>query len=181
MSAALLSSASRRPLRLFLALLVALAVGVGGNLAAWTAAQRARPPQDQGSRESGSRNEEEDPGAPKVKHKAIRVDEPPEPAKKPSAVGSADVDLKTAARQATHPDIKKLFEDLAVPHDQITIKNTLTQDRDDFISPLEDYIDDLSKVKTSIKVIAFNNKWEKEKPRNAEPSTLRKIVYYEQL
>ena len=103
------------------------------------------------------------------------------PPKKSSAVGSAEVDLKTAARQATHPDIKKLFEDLAVPHDQVTIKNTLTQDRDVFVSPLADYIDDLSKVKTSIKIIEFNDKWEKQKPRNAEPSTLKKIVYYEQL
>src|SRR3954451_9535685 len=116
MSAALPSSTSRRPPRLFLALLAALAVGVGGNLAAWTAAHRARPPKeseddrkppkDRGtSRDSGSRNEEEDPTAPKPPLKAVHVDEPPEPAKKTSAVGTADVDLKTAARRATHPDV----------------------------------------------------------------------------
>src|SRR5215831_12896826 len=168
MSAALPSSASRRPLRLFLALLLALAVGVGGNLAAWTAAQRARPVQedeDDKKPPGGKRHEEEETGTPEVKHKAIRVDESSEPAKKSSAVGSAEVDLKTAARRATHPDVKKLFEDLAVPHDQA-------------VRPLPDFIDDLSKVKTEIKLYPLNNKWEAGKFWNASPSTLSKIVYY---
>src|SRR5215831_19426637 len=181
MSAALPSSASRRPLRLFLALLLALAVGVGGNLAAWTAAQRARPVQedeDDKKPPGGKRHEEEETGTPEVKHKAIRVDESSEPAKKSSAVGSAEVDLKTAARRATHPDVKKLFEDLAVPHDQVTIKGS---DRDQAVRPLPDYIDDLSKVKTEIKLYPLNNKWEAGKFWNASPSTLSKIVYYEQL
>src|SRR3954451_15077678 len=104
MSAALPSFTSRRPVRLFLALLAALAVGVGGNLAAWTAAQRARPPteseddrkppKDRGpSRDSGRLKEEEAPTAPKRPLKAVHVAEPPEPAKKTSAVGTADVDL----------------------------------------------------------------------------------------
>ncbi|MBI1915468.1 MAG: hypothetical protein HYS12_12140 [Planctomycetes bacterium] len=182
MSAALPSSASRRPVRLFLALLVALAVGVGGNLAAWTAAQRARPPEeyedDKKPPKDGKRNENEDAGAPKVKHKAIRVDEPPEPAKTPAADGPADVDLKSAARQATHPDVKKLFLDLAVPHDQVTIKSS---DRDVLIRPLEDYIEDLSKVKTKLKLRPLNNKWEANETWNADPSTLSKILSYEQL
>src|SRR5207248_7766554 len=104
-------------------------------------------------------------------------DEPPEPTKKPSAADSADVDLKTAARQATHPDIKKLFLDLAVPHDQVTIKTT---DRDVLVRPLEDYIEDLSKVKTQLKLRQFNNKWEASETWNADPSRLSKIVYYEQ-
>ena len=85
MSAALPPSASRRPVRLFLALLIAVAAGLGGNLAAWTAAQRPRPPEeyeDTKPPQKDKRNEDEDVGAPKVKHKAIRVDEPPEPAKK---------------------------------------------------------------------------------------------------
>jgi ABC-type transport system substrate-binding protein len=178
MSAALPSSASRRPVRLLLALLLALVVGVGGNLAAWTAAQR--PPEEYEDDKKPPRNEDEDTGA-KVKHKAIRVDEPPEPAKTPTAGGPADVDLKTAARQATHPDIKKLFLDLAVPHDQVTIKNNLTADRDVFITPLEDYIEDFSKVKTSIKMRTFNNKWEKDETWNMAASGIRRIEYYEQL
>ena len=45
MSAALPSSPSRRPVRLFLAVLIAVAAALGGNLAAWTAAQRPRPPE----------------------------------------------------------------------------------------------------------------------------------------
>src|SRR4051812_20887894 len=111
MSAALPSSPPRRPIRLFHCLMIAAAVGLGGNLAAWTAAQRARPPEeyeDTKPTKEGKRNEDEDVAAPKVKHKAIRVDEPPEPAKTPATGAPADVDLKTAARHATHPDIKKL-------------------------------------------------------------------------
>src|SRR6185295_20277001 len=101
-------------------------------------AQRARPPEeyeDTKPTKEGKRNEDEDVAAPKVKHKAIRVDEPPEPAKTPAAGAPADVDLKTAARHATHPDIKKLFLDLAVPHDQITIRSS---DRDVLIRPLDE-------------------------------------------
>src|SRR5207249_11669408 len=75
-------------------------------------------------------------------------------------------------------DVKKLFLDLAVPHDQVTIKSS---DRDVLIRPLEDYIDDLAKVKTKLKLREFNDKWEASQTRNADPSTLSKIVYYEQL
>ena len=61
MSAALPSSVSRRPVRLMLALLLAFVVGVGGNLAAWSAAQRTRPPEEyedgkKPSRDGGARS-----------------------------------------------------------------------------------------------------------------------------
>src|SRR5258708_2065275 len=127
MSAALPSPTSRRPVRLFLALLIAVAAGLAGNLAAWSAAQPARPPEeyetDQKPPQQGKRNEDEDLGPSKVKHKPIRVDEPSDPARNPAAGAPADIDLKSAARQATHPDIKKLFLDLSVPHDQVTIQS----------------------------------------------------------
>src|ERR1051326_2164764 len=152
MSAAFPSASSRRPVRLFLALLIAAAVGLGGNLVAWTAAQRQRPPEefedDKKPPQEGKRSEDEDTAAPKVKHKAIRVDEPPESTKKPAPGAPADIDLKAAARQATHPDIKKLFLDLAVPHDQITFESG---GRDALVLPLEDYIENPSKAKTKIK------------------------------
>src|SRR6266540_6244453 len=172
MSAVFPSLTSRRPPSLLAAVLLALVVGVGGNLIAWTA-QRPRPPEeyeDDKKPPEGKRNEDEERRTPKVKHKAIRVEDPPEPAKTPAAGGPGDVDLKTAARHATHPDVKKLFLDLAVPHDEVRVRNNLTGDRAVFVRPLEDYIDDLAKVKTSIKMRTFNNKWEDDQRWNLAPT-----------
>src|SRR5262245_59804149 len=161
MSAVFPSPASRRPAYFLAALLLAVVAGVGGNLIAWTAAQRPRPPdeyEDDKKPPEGKRNEDEESGTPRVKHKAIRVDEPPEPAKQPTAGAPADVDLKTAARQATHADIKKLFLDLAVPDDEARVRNNLTGDRAVFVRPLEDYIADAAKAKTSIRMRTLNHK-----------------------
>src|SRR5262245_24634457 len=183
MSAILPSPASRRPAYLLAAVLLTV-VAVGGNLIAWTAAQRPRPPEeyeDDKKPPEGKRNEDEESGTPKVKHKAIRVDEPPETTKQPPAGAPADVDLKTAARQATHADIKKLFLDLAVPHDEVRVRNNLTGDRAVFVRPLEDYIDDLAKVKTSIRMRTLNNKWEDDQRWSLAPTSIVSIVYYEQL
>jgi peptide/nickel transport system substrate-binding protein len=165
-----------------LLLLVGVAVS---ELTAWTAAQPPKRVEEEEEGDPkktppGKRTEEED-SDPKIKRKVVRPDDPDTPPKKPAEGLPADLDLKSAARQAKHIFVRKLFRELAIPHDSVTIKNDLIRDREQAVAPLKDYIADPEKLKGSVPLTFLDASFHPEKKRRMSPTSIRRVKPFEVL
>jgi len=88
------------------------------------AAKTQRPPED------------EDPDAKPVKTHKVSVDEPDDVG--PKAAAPRAVDLAEAAKDAKNSDVKRLFRELAVPHDVVKYEFDKMQKQN--VVPIPDYI-----------------------------------------
>ena len=167
-----------------LAALLLLGVAAVSELAVWAATQppKRMEEEEEGDKKTppGKRTEEEEE-TPKIKRKVERPDDPDMPTKKPAEGLPADLDLKTAARQAKHSTVRRLFRDLAVPHDIVTFKNDLTPDHDQAVRPLKQYIDDPEKLKGNVRMTFLDADWRQGKTYSRSPAAFRRVKPYEVL
>ena len=170
-------------LALFFGLLLLGGAAVS-ELAAWTAAQppKRMEEEEEGDKKTppGKRTEEEDP-APQIKRKVVRPDEPGTPKKKPAEGMPADLNLKAAARQAKHLFVRRLFRELASPHDIVTIKRSIDKDREQAILPIKQYIDDADKVKGNVRMTFLESDGRPGKTYSLSPGSIRRVKPYEVL
>jgi peptide/nickel transport system substrate-binding protein len=154
------------------------------ELAAWTAAQPPKRTEEveEGDKKTppGKRTEEEDP-APKIKRKVVRPDDPETPTKKPAEAIPADLDLKAASRQAKHFKVRKLFRELSIPHDVVTIRNDLIKDRPQAVRPLKDYIEDPERLKGNVRMRFLDKDLRDDKTVSLSPTSIRRVKPYEVL
>ena len=90
---------------------------------------------------------------------------------------SAALDLVQAARQATHPAVRELFQSLAVPHDLLVLR-TSKQQR---IQPITMLVRDPKSIPSGQKVIPLDKA---DKPGSAEaliPVQVRSVTPYEEI
>ena len=161
--------------------LLLLGVAAVSELAVWA----AQPPkrmeeEEEGDKKPGKRTEEEEE-TPKIKRKVDRPDDPDTPTKKPAEGLPADLDLKSAARQAKHSAVRNLFSGLAVPHDTVTFKNDLIRDHDQAVRPLKQYIDDPEKLKGNVRMTYLDNDLRQGKTYSRSPTSIRRVKPYEVL
>src|SRR5205085_415484 len=77
-------------------------------------------------------------------------------------------DLKQAAREAKHPALRKLYDDLAVPHELLIFKNP---DRPrERVKPLDQYVG--SQPRGSIDVVPYEAQWKEGKSYAVGPTVL---------
>jgi ABC-type transport system substrate-binding protein len=179
----------------FAFLKIALAALFLGGLAGmgWLAGglPAADPPgakADGPGKEPKKRTEEEEDVPPK-NPKVQRVEDE-DPKAKPPQVRPSDVpeiDLELALRQARHPEVKKLFRALAVPHDVVAFKGfagirNQEREREENVEPIPDYIPDVRDFKGTLTLTRFDNDWKPLKqPITPSISSIRSIQPYERL
>jgi ABC-type oligopeptide transport system substrate-binding subunit len=90
------------------------------------------------------------------------------------------VDLKQAAHDAKHVAVRKIYNDLSVPHDLVIYKN---KDRaPQRIQPLEQYIGSrVENLRASIDVVPLEDEWKPGKQLTVGPAVLESVRHYEQL
>jgi peptide/nickel transport system substrate-binding protein len=132
--------------------------------AGWVAGEppkKPRPPE-----------EEEEPVKP---GKVIKVDDP---MKVPPTTRKADetpeVDLVIAQAKARTEAIRRLFEALAVPHDDFTFSGGRT----DHVQPVPDYVSDLASHKEMFHLVPLKSG---DKPYDRAASDVSKVRYYERM
>lgn len=129
-------------------------------------------PKKEEPKKGPSRVEEEDTST--KSSKVIRVDED-----SPSATASRPIlDLVEAARQAKNPSLRQLFDNLAVPHDLVVVGNN---QRLEWVKPVPVYVRDAMGLRQPIRLnpITQEGKPKPEKPYDAGPGTLRRVVHFE--
>jgi peptide/nickel transport system substrate-binding protein len=131
-----------------------------------------------GQQPGKKKEEEEDPVKP-AKKVPVRVDDdqPATDTKKPGGSAPQVGDLAAAAKDAKQLPIKKLFQQLAVPHDVVS----LTAGRDDYVEPISMYIGPKPSFKSYVKVQPFDNKWEHVRSYEIYQERIRGVEHYEQL
>ncbi len=178
-------SACVRPLP-FPFLKAALGALVLGGLV-WTGLMAGDPPVNPaGAKEPKKQRTEEEEDAPPKNPKVQRVEEE-DPKAKPPQVRPADVpeiDLVLASKQAAHAAVRKMFRDLAVPHDTVYYRGfsgVVNQDqaRTEHVEPIPDYIPDIRDYKESLTLTRLDSDWKPLKPTNPSASSIRSIVPYE--
>jgi ABC-type oligopeptide transport system substrate-binding subunit len=165
-------------------------------LGLWTSSDlwgQAPEKPDNGAKPKNQRNEEEEDTPPvrkSPKTKVIRTEEE-EDTKKPSKDGASAAavgKLADLADQTKQPAIRKLFRDLAVPHDQMVYKpknvtvNNQPAPGERNIDPIPYYIPDAEKFRGNLGVIEFDLKWNRDKVTHHPLMTsLRQIRPYERI
>ncbi len=159
--------------------------------AAWMAGDlpAADPPgakADGPGKEPKKRTEEEDDTPPK-NPKVQRVEDEDPKARPPAKVSDApEIDLLHASRQAGHPAVRKLFRELAVPHDVVyykTFTGVVNQDRkrEDNVEPIPEFIPDVREYKGSLTLTRFDSDWNPLKPTTPSTASISSILPYERL
>ncbi len=166
-------------------------------LGLWSASdlwgQAPQKPDNGGKKNQRVEEEEDTPTVKKPsKTKVIRVEEE-EDAKKPSkaaASAAAAGNLAELADQAKQPSIRKLFRDLAVPHDQlvkkksrVTISNKAARDTEN-IEPIPYFVgsEPEKKIPGTLGVIVFDDKWNPAKsPFRPLLTSIQQIRPYERI
>src|SRR5262249_3117581 len=111
--------------------------------------------------------------------KVIRVDDPrSDPARTPVAQGN--VDLAPTPRKATHPHLKALYNELAIPHALFEIGNQTTGYRSTLVRPVPEFVGALpGSKKITVKVIDKTGKDLRQETVAA--AAIRDPSYYELL
>jgi len=133
--------------------------------------------------------EEEEEEAPPVKNKSIRVEDEQTrrkvgPAR--TAVPPAP-DLQRAARETSHPVLRQLFSNLAVPHDQVTFKahphiKQEQEARVEQVEPIPQYVgDNPDSIRGMLTLRPLDNEWKPLKPYQATAGSIQSIKPYEQI
>ena len=127
------------------------------------------------------RVEDEDPDAKPAKTHKVTVDDTEEPGPKTAAAPRA-VDLAQAARDAKHFAVKKLFRDLAVPHDLLKY-NQFNHNHSQNIVPIPDYIGKKTEaIVEPLDVTPFAaTSWTPDAPIKVKKNTVEYITPYEEL
>jgi ABC-type oligopeptide transport system substrate-binding subunit len=136
--------------------------------------------------------EEEEPSKVKPKRKVIPVEGDDEPKTKPEPnrpAPAASGDLKQLAQQTQHPGARKLFEELAVPHDQIIFKklervttNQTTRQREEFVEPIPVYLGaDPTRFRKRLMVQPLTSDWQRDKPFSPNLDTIQYVRPYERI
>jgi ABC-type oligopeptide transport system substrate-binding subunit len=131
--------------------------------------------------------EEEDPAKTPPKRKVIQVDdEDPKdkPGTRPSAPPSGD--LKELAKQAKHNGVKRLFRELAVPHDVVTFNIpkhvTPSRERVENVEPISAYLgDDPTKYRNVLTLRPFDHDWNPIRAYNPTLTSIHFVQTYERL
>lgn len=124
------------------------------------------------------RSEEEDDRG--VGSGVSRLDEDAE--KLPASKGVATTDLPTAARNVTHPRVKALFKDLAVPHDRVSVRGFGgTPPKTLWVEPLAEHIPDIQMHKGSVTLHVLDRvTGKRDRTETFPPSHISSISWYEQ-
>jgi ABC-type transport system substrate-binding protein/tetratricopeptide (TPR) repeat protein len=120
------------------------------------------------------------------KHKVVRVDEDEE---KPARPVAGAVDLNKAKREVKHPGIRELFTKLAVPYDEVTLRDAtnvtvegaIRRGGKIHVAPLPDYIIDLRTVKKKLTLKILDDDGKELKSESLGPNALTEIRYYERI
>jgi ABC-type oligopeptide transport system substrate-binding subunit len=151
--------------------------------------EEAKPAPKQGGKKR--RVEEEEEGAKPAKRKVVRVEEEEGKAKagRPAAVPLGD--LAEAAKQAKHPGVKKLFQDLAVPHDLVTFRrfegvkisgDTPPVQRPERVEPLPDYVGETpNRLREAVTLKVQDAEGRVRKQETHAPGEIRSIKPYEEI
>jgi hypothetical protein len=109
-----------------------------------------------------------------------RLDEDAE--KLPSARGAPTSDLSAAARAATHPRVKALFRDLAVPHDVVGLRGFAgAKPQLVWVEPLAEHIPDIHTHKASLTLhILDRDTGKRDRTETYPASHISSIRWYEQ-
>jgi ABC-type oligopeptide transport system substrate-binding subunit len=167
----------------FLVLRSLLGLALVGVLAAgWLAAYPADKEEGEPGAKKGKVVEEEEEDRPKGK--ALRLEEKDEEKK---AAPVREVELKRAAREAKHFAVRKLFTDLAVPHDVVNLKGfsvavggERTAAKQVLVEPIAELITNPRDVegKLTLNVITLAGK--RQRTLRLEGTFIASIRYYEQ-
>jgi ABC-type transport system substrate-binding protein len=133
------------------------------------------------------RTEDEDDAPPK--NPKVQRTEDEDPKTKPGQARPSDVpeiDLLLASRQATHPAVRKMFRELAVPHDVVHYQGfkgvvNQGQERDEDVEPIPQYIPDVKAHRGTLTVTPLSNDGKPLKPYNPNISNIKNIEPYEHL
>ncbi|MFO0879151.1 MAG: ABC transporter substrate-binding protein [Gemmataceae bacterium] len=145
----------------------------------------AKPAPAKPAPNKGKRSEEEDekpvrPGVGRLDEEADKQGE----TKKPAAVNS----LANAAKKATHPRVKALYTDLAIPHDSVVMKRfngviveggkTGARLR---VEPMADYYASPTDIKKSIEFQVIDSEGTPIRTESGGSGSISSIRYYEQI
>jgi ABC-type transport system substrate-binding protein len=176
-------------------LLAVLVVGglVLGGLVAGQDPPAGAPPSGKTPPKKGARSEDEDEDNPAPKNpKVIRVEEEDPKAKAPQShpADAPEIDLQLAARQARNAAVRRLFRELAVPHDVVTFRSfsgvarsgQAVGERVENVEPLPEYVGTgLDKVRNLPTLHPFDSEWKPIKPYNATLTSIKSIQPYERV
>jgi ABC-type transport system substrate-binding protein len=136
-------------------------------------------------KDKGSKRSEEEDDRP-VKSGVSRLDDDAD--KRPASTAAANIDLAAAARSATHEKIKELFQTLAVPHDEVTLKRVtgVTSDGQRLggklrVEPLPNYIADVRTIKTGFSVNVIDMAGKPVRTESGISSYVQTVRYYEEI
>jgi ABC-type transport system substrate-binding protein len=129
--------------------------------------------------------EEEEEEAPKKKTKVIRVeDEEPKikPPAKPTVPQPVAGDLRSLSKDPKlHAVIRRLYADMAEPHDVITQELKSGKKRVESIEPLPRYYGVDPKIQRDLEVRRFDENWKLLKGYHPQRDTIASIIPYEQV
>ncbi len=156
-----------------------LACGTPGESPGGKAFGQGKPPT--------KRSEEEDDSPPK-NPKVQRTEDEEGKTKSPQArpADMPEIDLLLASRQAAHPAVRKMFRDLAVPHDVVhyrPLTGVINQgrERDQNVEPIPTYIPDVKDYRGALKVTPLDDDGKPLKPAEPNLSSVKNIEPYERL
>ncbi len=177
-----MTGAFHHPTRSVVRLSALLALAVAA-VAGFSAARDLAPP-PQAPDKSGRPPEDEDPDARPISHH-VTSDEPDDAGPKTVPAPRA-VDFKTAARDAKHFAVQTLFNDLAVPHDQVKFNEFISGEYNNKpvnIVPIPDYVGEkLDTVSWPLEVTPFPaTSWTPGDPIKAPRNAVDRIMPYENL
>jgi ABC-type transport system substrate-binding protein len=123
------------------------------------------------------RTEEEDdtfkPGKP-----VLRVEEPDVVDKSPRLFPRPAADLRLAVRDTKSAYLRKLYQELEVPHDLVLFAGG---DRKERVRPLEHYVGDRAERIKGVELTPFDAEWKAGKAHTVGAATVEKVRHYEQL
>jgi peptide/nickel transport system substrate-binding protein len=157
--------------------------------AGWMAAQDSAPPEKTPSKQAPPRKDrppEQEDDAPPKNPKVIRVDD--DSTNKPAEGAAADtpeVDLLLASRQASHPAVRAMFRQLAVPHDLVTFRalpGVGQPERHERVQPLPDYIGDaVQDYKEVLTLVPLDSEGQPQKASHPTLTSIKTIEPYEKV
>ncbi len=128
--------------------------------------------------EKGMRVEEEDDTY-KGGKTVLRIDEPDVIDKSSRLFPRPAADLKLAARDTKSAFLRKIYDDLDVPHDFVQYSSG---DRQERIQPFDHYIGDRpDRIKSGSEVTPFDADWKPGKAHSINRDGVEKIRHYEEL
>jgi ABC-type oligopeptide transport system substrate-binding subunit len=128
--------------------------------------------------------EEEEDSGPKPERKVIRVEDEPKtkPPSKPAVPQPQAADLRALAKDAKlHPVILKLYADMAVPHDVITLEPKTRRRTVDSIEPLPHFYGVKPEFRRVLVVRPFDENWKLLKSYQVRAGGVQSLLPYEQV